>query len=56
MWTYLGSEAARERFAAGAAVVAQDYFDAIRADFAAAGGLDAFERLHRSRSRCRCGG
>ena len=44
VWTYLGSEAARERFAAGAAVVAQDYFDAIRGDFAAAGGLEAFER------------
>ena len=44
VWTYLGSEAARERFADGPAVVAQDYFDAIRAGFAAAGGLDAFER------------
>ena len=44
VWTYLGSEAARERFAAGDAVVAQDYFDAIRADFAAAGGLEAFDR------------
>jgi hypothetical protein len=44
VWTYLGSEAARERFAAGPAVVAQDYFDAIRADFAAAGGLEAFDR------------
>jgi cation transport regulator ChaC len=44
VWTYLGSDAARERFAAGDAVVAQDYFDAIRDDFAAAGGLDAFER------------
>jgi len=43
VWTYLGSEAARERFAAGPAVVAQDYFDAIRAGFAAAGGLEAFE-------------
>ena len=44
VWTYLGSEAARERFAAGAAVVAQDYFDAIRGDFAAVGGLEAFDR------------
>jgi cation transport regulator ChaC len=44
VWTYLGSEAARERFAAGAAVVAQDYYDAVRGDFAAAGGLDEFER------------
>ncbi len=44
VWTYLGSEAARERFAGGAAVVAQDYFDAIRGDFAATGGLEAFER------------
>jgi cation transport regulator ChaC len=44
VWTYLGSEAARERFAAGGAVVAQDYFDAIRGDFAAAGGLEAFDR------------
>ena len=44
VWTYFGSEAARERFAAGAAVVAQDYFDAIRGDFAAAGGLEAFDR------------
>jgi cation transport regulator ChaC len=44
VWTYLGSEAAHERFAAGPAVVAQDYFDAIRGDFAAAGGLDEFDR------------
>jgi len=44
VWTYLGSAAARERFAAGAAVVAQDYFEAIRSDFAAAGGLEAFDR------------
>jgi cation transport regulator ChaC len=44
VWTYLGSEAARERFAAGAAVVAQGYFDAIRGDFAATGGLEAFDR------------
>ena len=44
VWTYLGSDAARERFATGPAVVAQDYFDAIRAGFAAAGGLDAFDR------------
>jgi cation transport regulator ChaC len=44
VWTYLGSEAARERFAAGAAVVAQDYFDAIRGDFEATGGLQAFDR------------
>jgi cation transport regulator ChaC len=44
VWAYLGSEAARERFAAGAAVVAQDYFDAIRDGFAAVGGLDAFDR------------
>jgi cation transport regulator ChaC len=44
VWTYLGTEAARERFAAGAAVVAQDYFDAVRDGFAAAGGLDEFDR------------
>ena len=44
VWTYLGSEAARERFAAGAAVVTQGYFDAIRADFAAARSLEAFDR------------
>ena len=44
VWTYLGSDAARERFAAGTAVVAQDYFDAIREDFATVGGLDAFEQ------------
>jgi cation transport regulator ChaC len=44
VWTYLGSEAARERFAAGAAVVARDYFEAIRAGFEAAGGLEAFDR------------
>jgi cation transport regulator ChaC len=44
VWTYLGSEAARERFATGPAVVAQDYFDAIRGAFAAAGDLEAFER------------
>jgi hypothetical protein len=44
VWTYLGSAAARQRFAAGAAVVAKDYFDGIRGDFAAAGGLEAFER------------
>jgi cation transport regulator ChaC len=44
VWTYLGSDAARERFEAGTAVVSQDYFDRIRGDFAAAGGLEAFER------------
>ncbi len=44
VWTYLGSEAARERFAAGSAVVAQDYFDAVREEFASVGGLDAFDR------------
>ena len=44
VWTYLGSVAARERFATGPAVVAQGYFDAIRAGFTAAGGLDAFDR------------
>jgi cation transport regulator ChaC len=44
VWTYLGSDAARERFEAGAAVVAQDYFDEIRDGFAAAGGLDEFDR------------
>jgi cation transport regulator ChaC len=44
VWTYRGSEAARERFAAGPAVVAEDYFEAIRARFAAAGGLEAFDR------------
>ena len=44
VWTYLGSEAARERFEAGTPVVSQDYFDAIRDDFAAVGGLDEFDR------------
>jgi cation transport regulator ChaC len=44
VWTYLGSEAARERFEAGAAVVSQDYFDEIRDGFATAGGLDEFDR------------
>ena len=44
VWTYLGSEAGRERFATGAPVVSQAYFDGIREEFAAAGGLDAFER------------
>ncbi len=44
VWTYLGSEAARERFEAGTAVVSQDYFDAVREAFAAVGGLDEFDR------------
>jgi hypothetical protein len=44
VWTYLGSDDARARFEAGDAVVAQDYFEAIRDDFAGAGGLDGFER------------
>jgi cation transport regulator ChaC len=44
VWTYLGSAAARERFETGPAVVAQDYFETIRGGFAAAGGLEAFER------------
>jgi cation transport regulator ChaC len=44
VWTYRGSAAARERFEAGPAVVAQDYFEAIRGAFAAAGGLEAFDR------------
>jgi cation transport regulator ChaC len=44
VWTYRGSEAARKRFAAGTAVVSQDYFDAIRDSFATAGGLEAFDR------------
>ena len=44
VWTYLGSEAARERFEAGAAVVSQDYFDAVREDFATVGGLDEFDQ------------
>jgi cation transport regulator ChaC len=44
VWTYRGSAAARERFEAGPAVVAQAYFDAIRSDVAAAGGLEAFDR------------
>jgi cation transport regulator ChaC len=44
VWTYLGSEAARERFEAGSAVVSQEYFDGIRDDFATAGGLDEFDR------------
>src|SRR5829696_1844743 len=44
VWTYLGTQAARERFAAGSAVVSQDYFDAIRDGFEAAGGLEAFDR------------
>jgi len=44
VWTYRGSEAARRRFESGTAVVAQDYFDRIRGDFAKADGLDEFER------------
>jgi len=44
VWTYLGSNAARERFAAGTAVVSQEYFDAVREHFASVGGLDAFDR------------
>src|SRR3954469_1501646 len=44
VWTYRGTEAARERFEAGTAVVSRDYFDAIRDGFAAVGGLDEFER------------
>ena len=44
VWTYLGTEAARARFAADSAVVSQDYFDAIREGFAASGGLDEFDR------------
>jgi cation transport regulator ChaC len=44
VWTYIGSEAARERFEANTAVVSQDYFKAIRDAFATAGGLDEFER------------
>ena len=44
VWTYLGSADARERFEAGTAVVSQDYFDAVREDFATAGGLDEFDR------------
>jgi cation transport regulator ChaC len=43
VWTYRGTDAARGRFEAGPAVVAQDYFEAIRAGFAAAGGLEAFD-------------
>jgi cation transport regulator ChaC len=44
VWTYLGSDAARERFEVGDAVVSQAYFDGIRDGFASAGGLDEFER------------
>jgi cation transport regulator ChaC len=44
VWSYLGSEAARERFEAGAAVVSQAYFDAVREDFATVGGLDEFDQ------------
>jgi cation transport regulator ChaC len=44
VWTYVGREEARARFEAGAAVVAEDYFERIRDDFASAGGLDEFER------------
>ena len=44
VWTYLGSDAARERFEAGTAVVSQDYFDAVREAFATVGGLDEFDR------------
>jgi hypothetical protein len=43
VWTYRGSPAARERFEAGPAVVAQDYFAAIRNGFAAADGLEEFD-------------
>jgi cation transport regulator ChaC len=44
VWTYVGSDAARERFESGAAVVAQGYFDDVRGGFATARGLEAFER------------
>ena len=44
VWSYLGSEAARERFEDGAAVVSQAYFDAVREDFATVGGLDEFDQ------------
>src|SRR3954449_985332 len=44
VWTYVGRSDARERFAAGAAVVSQDYFEGVREEFAAAGGLEEFER------------
>ena len=44
VWTYVGRDDARERFAADTAVVSQEYFDAIREAFATVGGLDAFEQ------------
>ncbi len=44
VWTYLGSADARERFAAGTPVVAEDYFEAVLEDFASAGSLDEFEQ------------
>jgi cation transport regulator ChaC len=44
VWTYLGSADAQERFAAGTPVVAEDYFEAVREDFASAGSLDEFDR------------
>lgn len=47
-WAYLGRDDARERFEAArrdtTAVVSQDYFDAVREEFATVGGLDEFDR------------
>jgi cation transport regulator ChaC len=48
VWAYVGRDEARERFEEGrrthSAVVSERYFDGIREDFAAASGLDAFDR------------
>jgi cation transport regulator ChaC len=47
-WAYLGRDDARQRFEAArranTAVVSQDYFDAVRDDFATVGGLDEFDQ------------
>src|SRR4051812_47544581 len=43
VWTYLGSEAARERFEAGTAVVDQNYVEDVRDGFRAVSGLDEFD-------------
>jgi cation transport regulator ChaC len=48
VWTYLGRDDARQRFEtarrANAAVVSEAYFNRIRDDFAAVGGLDEFDQ------------
>lgn len=43
-WTYVGSRAARARYARGPSVVALDYLDGVRGAFEALGELELFER------------